>query len=132
MGWSCGRAPPGLSPSFCAHWGMRPAPGAAAPSRLRRRTPLLLPHAARLVIAELRPTRNDIPELLASSGRIVGEADVVAGDTVLALLETPAALSPNVASVMVAASTATPGWRSRAIEISIGGQSSVARTAARK
>jgi hypothetical protein len=85
-----------------------------------------------VVIAELRPARNGISELLASSGRIVGEADVVAGDTVLALLETPAALSPNVASVMVAASTATPGWRSHAIEISIGGQSSVARTAARK
>jgi hypothetical protein len=85
-----------------------------------------------VVIAELTPSRSALPSLPASAGRIIGEPDVVAGDAVLALLETPAALSPDVASIMVAASSPTAGWRSRAIEVSIGGQSNIARTAARK
>jgi len=85
-----------------------------------------------VVIAELRPARHAVDPLAAASGRIVANPDIVEGAAVLALVETPASLSPNVASLMLAASTTTPGWRGRAVEISIGGHTSVVRTAARK
>jgi hypothetical protein len=85
-----------------------------------------------VVVAELRPARRAGEMLAADSGRIVDNPDVADGGTVLALVETPLELSPNVASVMLAASTPTAGWRSRAVEITIGGQTSVVRTAARK
>ena len=86
-----------------------------------------------IVIAELTPSRSALPSLPASAGRIIGEPDVVAGDAALALLETPAGLSPDVASIIRRGiRAATAGWRSRAIEVSVGGQARFARTAARK
>ena len=85
-----------------------------------------------VVVAELRPALRTGEALAADPGRIVANPDLADGGTVLALVETPADLSPSVASVMLAASTPTAGWRSRAVEITIAGQTHVVRTAARK
>lgn len=86
-----------------------------------------------VVIAELRPCETSGAALVADSGRIVASPDVAVGEAVLALFDTPASLSlPNAPSVTLAASTATPGWRSPTVELSVGTQSQVHRTAARK
>ena len=86
-----------------------------------------------VVIAELRPGRPTGLALVADSGRIASNPDVVAGELTLALFETPAALSlPNAPSVMLAASSPTASWKSRGVEVSVGEQSAVVRTAARK
>ena len=42
------------------------------------------------------------------------------------------ALSPNIPSLMLAATTATQGWSSRAVEVAFGEQVAIFRTAARK
>jgi hypothetical protein len=85
-----------------------------------------------VVVAELRPVAAGDIAIPADSGRVVSDADVVAGDIALALFETPPSLSPNTPSLMLAATTATPGWRSRAVEVTFGDQVSVLRTASRK
>lgn len=86
-----------------------------------------------VAVLQLRPARTTIGMLAADPGRIVANPDVVPEDIVLALLDTPAALSSgNGPSLTLAASTATPGWRSWAVEISVGDQGSLIRTAARK
>jgi hypothetical protein len=86
-----------------------------------------------VVIAELRPCRPTGLALVADSGRIASNPDVVLGELTLALFETPAALSlPNAPSVMLAASSPTTGWKSRGVEVSVGDQRSVVRTALRK
>ncbi|WP_028970118.1 phage tail protein [Sphingomonas sp. URHD0057] len=86
-----------------------------------------------VVIAELRPCRPTGLALIADSGRIASNPDVVVGDLTLALFETPAALSlPNAPSVMLAASSSTTGWKSRGVEVGVGNQGSILRTPARK
>jgi len=86
-----------------------------------------------VVIAELRPCRPTGLALVADSGRIASNPDVVAGELTLALFETPAALSlPNAPSVILAASSPAAGWKSRGVEVSVGEQSTVVRSAARK
>ena len=118
-----------LSPKFL---GLEPGSKVIAPLSPERWIVERCSIQAFIVIAELTPSRSALPSLPASAGRIIGEPDVVAGDAALALLETPAGLSPDVASIIVAASAPTAGWRSRAIEVSVGGQRNIARTAARK
>jgi hypothetical protein len=86
-----------------------------------------------VVIAEVRPSREAGAALVADSGRIASNPDVVVGEMALALLETPAALSlPNAPSVMLAASSLAEGWKSRGVEVSVGDQRRIVRTAARK
>ena len=118
-----------LSPKFL---GLEPGSKVIAPLTPERWMVERCSIEAFFVIAELTPSRSALPSLPASAGRIIGEPDIVAGDAVLALLETPAGLSPDVASIMVAASAPTAGWRSRAIEVSVGGQRNIAHAAARK
>ena len=85
-----------------------------------------------VAVAELWPARGSAVALVADAGRIVGNPDGAAGEPVLALMETPAGLSPNQASLMLAASSAVAAWKSRAVELNLGGQLSTLRTAARK
>jgi hypothetical protein len=85
-----------------------------------------------VAVAELWPARGRSGALIADAGRIVGNPDGPSGEAVLALMETPEGLSPNQASLMLAASSPAAGWKSRAVELNLGGQISTLRTAARK
>jgi hypothetical protein len=83
------------------------------------------------VIAELRPSWNPSPVVFADSGRIVPNGDQVAGPISIALLDVPA-LSPNSPTVLLAASSTTPGWKRSPVDLSVVGQGIVVRTAPRK
>jgi len=86
-----------------------------------------------VVHAELRPLLPGGAAVVADSGRIVSSPDVASGEMVLALFDTPGALSlPNAPSVILAASTEAPGWRSPTVEVSVGTQTQVLRTAGKK
>jgi hypothetical protein len=70
-----------------------------------------------VAVLQLRPARTAIGMLAADPGRIVANPDVVPQEIVLALLDTPTALSSgNGPSLTLAASTATAGWRHWAVE----------------
>jgi hypothetical protein len=87
-----------------------------------------------VVVAELRPSWTPIPTIPAEPGRIAEIADVVAAELTLALFDAPNVLDPlsSVPTLLLAASNESPGWRSRAVEIRSGGQSTTVPTAARK
>lgn len=85
-----------------------------------------------VTVAELWPARGPAATLIADAGRIIENPDGAEGQPVLALLETPAGLSRNQVSLMMAASSPVAGWKSRAVELDLGGQISTLRTAARK
>jgi len=87
-----------------------------------------------VVVAELRPATGGAPMLAAEAGRVVASSDVVEGEVSMVLIDASAGLggTPEQPTVLVAASSATPGWRAKAIEARYGGQRISARTAARK
>lgn len=85
-----------------------------------------------VAVAELWPAGGSAAALVADAGRIVGNPDGAAVEPVLVLMETPAGLSPNQASLMLAASSPVAGWRRSPVELNVGGQISTLRTAARK
>ena len=86
-----------------------------------------------VTIVELRPSWQPVAALAGEAGRIVPNSDVVAAPTTLALIDA-AALSDSVAepTLMVAASSPSPGWRAKPIEARYGGQLIAAETARRK
>lgn len=86
-----------------------------------------------VVVAELFPAAAASVAMSGDGGRIVPSQDVVAGSVTVALLDLPnIGSSSNVPTVLLAASTATPGWRKGAVSITFGGQNLVAETAATK
>lgn len=86
-----------------------------------------------VAVADLRPFSAPGSALAADAGRIVESPDVPVGEVVIALFDTPGALSlPNAPSITLAASTATSGWRSPTVEITVGTQNQLLRSASRK
>lgn len=87
-----------------------------------------------VVAAELRPSTTAAAAIQADAGRIASNLDVVSGPVTLALLDTPAAFafSSTEPTVLLAASTATSGWKPRTVQIGFGGQTILAQTARSK
>jgi hypothetical protein len=82
---------------------------------------------------ELRPAWRPSPALTGEAGRMVANSDLVEAPTSLALIEVPAIGEQQPGpSVMIAASSASPGWRARTLSLSIPGQSFATQTAVRK
>lgn len=86
------------------------------------------------VVAELRPASGGAPMLAAEAGRVVASSDVVQGEVSMVLIDASAGFggTADQPTFLVAASTATQGWRARSLEARYGGQRVSARTAARK
>lgn len=84
-----------------------------------------------VVVAELHPWSSISPTIAADGGRAVSAPDVVAGPVSLALLDVPNVLGLSSANptILLAASSATPGWSSHAVELSFNGQSIATQTA---
>lgn len=87
-----------------------------------------------VVVAELRPTTGGVTAVLADAGRAVAANDIVQGEVALALLDSALVLDGPTAqpTVLIAASTSSPGWRPRAVELTFGGQRIAAQAASRK
>ena len=87
-----------------------------------------------VVRVELRPAWRAVPLLSADSGRITANNDVVASPLSLALIDVPNVLQQqaNQPTLLLAASTASAGWKQQPVEMSFAGQQIAARTAARK
>ncbi|MES2119213.1 MAG: phage tail protein [Pseudomonadota bacterium] len=87
-----------------------------------------------VVVAELRPATGGVPMLAAEAGRVVAPSDVVEGEVSMVLIDASAGFGgmPDQPTVLVAASSATPGWRAKAVEARYGGQRISARTSGRK
>jgi hypothetical protein len=73
-------------------------------------------------------------DLVADSGRLVAQNDIATADAVLVLFDIPDVLQQSFArpTVMLAASAASQGWKSRSVEIAAGSQRFGTRTARRK
>ena len=86
------------------------------------------------IVAELRPCWSPSAMMLADSGRITANPDIEPGPITLALLDIPNLMQSASSEpvVLVAASSATAGWKRRPVEVSVGGQAFVAQTAPRK
>jgi len=83
-----------------------------------------------VVVAQLRPAATISATVSGDGGRIVPNSDVVSGPVALALIDVPNVLgSSNEPTVLLAASTATLGWKPRAVAISFAGQEISAVTA---
>jgi hypothetical protein len=87
-----------------------------------------------VVIAELRPAWSLVPALAAEAGRIVANSDIVDGEMSMALIDVPDVLAQSASepTLLLAASTATPGWRPRSGQVGYGEQSVAIQTARRK
>jgi hypothetical protein len=87
-----------------------------------------------VAVAELRPSWNASPAMLADAGRITANLDVEAGPLSVALMDVPDVLQQSSSGPMLllAGSTASVGWKRRSVEVSLPGQTIVAQTAARK
>jgi hypothetical protein len=87
-----------------------------------------------VVVAELRPASGATPALAADAGRVLVNIDQVQGEVSMALMDAAATLGDTTAepTVLLAASSATPGWRTRPVEARYGGQRIAAETARRK
>ena len=85
------------------------------------------------VAVELSPAWAPSVSLVGESGRIVQGAAVAMGPLTLALFDVPDALAPaSQPTLLLAASSPTPGWRSRDIEISGGFEQALVQIATRK
>jgi hypothetical protein len=78
-----------------------------------------------VVVAELRPDWNPIAAVSGAAGRIVQNNDVVQGAVQVALLDVPDVLgqSSDAPTLLLAASSSTPGWKSTSVTIRAGDQS---------
>ncbi|HEX5257574.1 MAG TPA: phage tail protein [Sphingomicrobium sp.] len=87
-----------------------------------------------VAVVELRPSWQPSAALIAESGRIVPNNDVVAAPTSLALIEAPSMTDAQASgpTVLIAASSPNEGWGSRTLVVSGSGQTFVTQTAARK
>jgi hypothetical protein len=85
------------------------------------------------VVAELRPSWLPAIELPGESGRLLQGSAIDMSDVQIALLEAPGIGEPAAQpTLLLAASSPTPGWKSCAVEIQAGGQATIVRTATRK
>jgi hypothetical protein len=87
-----------------------------------------------VAVVELRPAWRPAPAMAGDAGRIVQNTDVVEAPTSLALIDAPA-LIPSQSSqptLLVAASSASPGWSTRPLTASAPGQHYAITSAARK
>jgi hypothetical protein len=87
-----------------------------------------------VAVVELRPSWQPSAALIAESGRIVSNSDVIAAPTSLALIEAPNVTDTQTSgsTVLIAASSPNAGWGSRTLTVSGSGQTFVTQTAARK
>lgn len=87
-----------------------------------------------VTVVELRPKAMPIPALEGDSGRIAANADVVASEPVMAVFEVPRETgeTSDDSAIMLVGTAATPGWKTRLVEIEVAGQRIMARTAGRK
>ena len=84
-----------------------------------------------VVVADLRPFVGSAVQVAADGGRIAPISDVVAGSVSIALLDLPT-LYPNSPTLLLAASSPTPGWKRVRVDLSFAGQSMAVQTAGRK
>jgi hypothetical protein len=87
-----------------------------------------------VAVIELRPSWRPQPQLAADPGRIVENPDVPDAPLSLALIDVPnvAGSALNTPTVLVAASSPSPGWSARPLTISVSGQTIVTQTATAK
>jgi hypothetical protein len=87
-----------------------------------------------VITAELRPSVSGGAEVAGDAGRIVGNGDVEMGPVSVALFDLPniLGLSAIAPAVLLAASTATSGWKRRPVQIEFGGQIVAAETSRTK
>lgn len=85
-------------------------------------------------VVKFRPALSAAATMTADGGRIVAQQDVIAADVALALLDIPDVLQqdPSRPILMIAASSPSPGWKSRNVEIAAGSQVLQTQTAPRK
>lgn len=76
---------------------------------------------AMIAVAELQPTREVAPVVLADPGRPAPTPDAVAGPTRLALLDLPDLGTGPALHLRLAAASSTASWRQVPIETNIGG-----------
>lgn len=87
-----------------------------------------------VAIVGLRAAAQAEVVLEAQGGRIAANANAPQGALTLALFDAPelSGASATSPTLLLAASTATPGWRRRAVQVEVGGQSFGFRLPARK
>ena len=87
-----------------------------------------------VTLVELRPVWEPTALLSGDSGRIVANSDVVEGPTSLALIEAPAMTNDQESgpALLIAASSATPGWSARPLTVTGSGQTFATQRARRK
>ena len=86
-----------------------------------------------VAVVELRPAWQPAVALLGEAGRIVANSDVVEAPLTLALIDASSLTEPESApTILIAASSASPGWSARPLNISASGQSFSTQTAVRK
>jgi hypothetical protein len=86
-----------------------------------------------VVVAELRPATGAAAPIAGDAGRALAVNDAIEGPVTMALIDAAAlAETTSEPTVLLAASSATPGWRAKAVEARSGGQRIAARTARRK
>jgi hypothetical protein len=86
-----------------------------------------------VVVAELRPSWDPTPALAGDAGRVAPNVQASVADVTLALFDVPDVFGEaDQPTLLLAASSPTPGWKSAAVEVTAGSRSFVARTAARK
>jgi len=87
-----------------------------------------------VTIAELRPSWEAVTRVPADAGRIVASSDVVEQGVTVALLDVPEVLGTGSDSptLLLAASSASAGWRARTVMIGGAGQTLTVQTARRK
>src|SRR5581483_11099252 len=87
-----------------------------------------------VVVAELHPATFGSVAVAADPGRIVANEDIEAGPLNIALLDIPNVFAPgsNEPTLLLAASSSTPGWKRAPVQITYGGQSVTIETARTK
>ena len=87
-----------------------------------------------VVVAELHPSVASAIPVAAEPGRVASNPDVVAGPLTIALIDVPDVLGLALSNptVLLAASNATSGWKSRSVELGFSGQTIATATARSK
>ena len=87
-----------------------------------------------VAVVELRPSWRPNVALLAESGRIIANSDIVAAATSLGLIEAPNISDAGAAgpTLLIAASSPNPGWSLRPLTVSGSGQAFSTQSAGRK
>jgi hypothetical protein len=120
-----------LPPSYL---GLRPASQVELPLTPAWWTVIRCTLEGFVLVAELRPSWNPAVALIGDAGRVAANVQPGITAVTLALLDVPQIVdqSSDQPSLLLAASSPTPGWKSVAVEITAGSQTILTRTAARK